>query len=52
MAKRYSWSEEKQREQLLFCMKRDALNFAATLGPVVRDGLMMLSMSLWDIFSS
>ena len=51
MARRYSWSEEKQREQLLFCLKGDALNFAATLRPVVRDDLMMLSMSLRDRFS-
>ena len=51
MAKRYSWSEDKQREQLLFCLKGDALTFAATLRPVVRDDLMMLSMSLRDRFS-
>ena len=51
MSRRYSWSEEKQREQLLFCLKGDALNFAATLRPVVRDDLMMFSMSLRDTFS-
>ena len=51
MAKIYSWSEETQREQLLFCLKGDALNFAATLGPEVRDDFMMLSTSLRDRFS-
>ena len=51
MARRHSWSEGKQREQLLFCLKGDALNFAATLGLVIRDDLMMLSMSLRDRFS-
>ena len=42
MARRYSWSEEKQREQLLFCLKEEALNFAATLGPQIRDDPMTL----------
>ena len=51
MAKKYSWSEEKQREHLLFCLKGDALNFATTLGSVVRDDLMLLSTSLRDRFS-
>ena len=51
MARMYSWSEEKQREQLLFCLKGDALKFAAILVPVVRDDLMMLSMPLRDRFS-
>ena len=50
MARRYNWSEEKQREQL-FCLKEDALNFAATLGPEIRDDLMMFSMTLRDRFS-
>ena len=43
MARRYSWSEEKQREQLLFCLEDDALKFAATLGQEIRDDLMMFS---------
>ena len=51
MARRYNWPEEKQREQLLFCLKDEALNFAATLGPEIRDDLMMFSMSLTDRFS-
>ena len=51
MGRRYSWSEEKQREQLLFCLKDDALKCAATLGPEIRDDLMMFSRSLRDRFS-
>ena len=51
MARRYNWSEEKQQEQLLFCLKEDALNFAATLGLEIRDDLTMFSMALRDRFS-
>ena len=51
MARRYSWSEEKQREQLLFCLKEEALNFAATLGPEIRDDLITFTMALRDRFS-
>lgn len=51
MARRYSWSEDKQREQLLFGLKEEALNFAATLGPEIRDDLLTFTMALRDRFS-
>ena len=51
MVRMYSWSEEKQREHLLFCLEDDALKFAATLGPKIRDDLIIFSMSLRDRFS-
>ena len=51
MARRYNWSDEKQQEQLLFCLKDDALNFAASLGPEIRENLMLFSQALRDRFS-
>ena len=35
MAKRYGWSPEKQSEQLLFCLKDEAMEFTAELSPEV-----------------
>ena len=43
MARRYNWSEEKQTEQLLFCLKEEALSFAANLGPEIRDNIFVFS---------
>lgn len=51
MARRYNWSDEKQREQLLFCLKDGALNFATTLGPEIRESVMMFYQGLRDRFS-
>lgn len=51
MARRYNWSEEKQTEQLLFCLKEEALSFAANLGPEIRDNIFVFSQSLRDRFS-
>jgi hypothetical protein len=39
MATRYMWNEEKQGEQLLFCLKDEALTFASHLTPDTRQDL-------------
>ena len=51
MAKRYNWSGEKQKEQLLFCLKDEAMNFAASLGPEIRESISLFSQALRDRFS-
>ena len=51
MAKRYGWSPEKQSEQLLFCLKDEALDFAAGLSLEVREDLMFFSEALRERFS-
>lgn len=51
MARRYDWSLEKQREQLLFCLKDEAMNFAASLGPEIREDILLFSQALRDRFS-
>ena len=39
MAKHYNWPEEKLKEQLLFCLNDKARNFAASLGPEIRESI-------------
>ena len=51
MARRYNWSYDKQKEQLLFCLKDEALNFAVTLGPEVREDILLFSQALRDRFT-
>ena len=51
MAKRYNWSGEKQKKQLLFCLKDEAMNFAASLGPEIRESISLFSQALRDRFS-
>ena len=51
MAKRYGWSPEKQSEQLLFCLKDEAMDFAAGLSQEVREDLMLFSEALRERFS-
>lgn len=51
LAKRYNWSDEKQREQLLLCLKDEAMNFAASLGPEIRGNLPVFVQALRDRFT-
>lgn len=51
MSRRYDWSEGKQKEQLLFCLKDEAMNYAASLGPEVRDSIALFSQAMADRFS-
>ena len=51
MAKRYNWSKEKHEEQLLFCLKAEAMNFAASLEPEIRESISLFSQALRDPFS-
>ena len=51
MARRYGWSLQKQSEQLLFCLKDDAMDFAAGLSSEVREDLTFFSQALRERFS-
>ena len=51
LARRYHWSAEKQREQLLLCLKDDAMSFAAGLGPETRGDIDLFVQALRDRFT-
>ena len=51
LARRYNWSADKQRDQLLLCLKDEAMNFAASLGPEIRGNLDLFVQALRDRFT-
>ncbi|MEW8547690.1 MAG: hypothetical protein AB2693_29635 [Candidatus Thiodiazotropha sp.] len=51
LARRYNWSVDKQREQLLLCLKDEAMNFAASLGPEIRGNLDLFVQALRGRFT-
>ena len=51
MAKRYGWPLQKQSEQLLFCLKDEAMDFAVGLSPEVCEDLMLFLEALRKRFS-